>query len=325
MFVKENRAAADRTTGSAIRPVLQLQWVWNEPREYAPVGLIGLGLVGSALAERLLAAGQRVVGWDIDPGRVAALGANGGDVAGSVQEVFSSCRRVLLSLPSHREVADVIYAAGASLSRGLTIIDTTTGDAASTQELARTLADRGITYLDATISGSSAQVRSGSVTLMVGGDAESFAASSDIFESIGRQTFHTGPAGTGAKMKLVTNLVLGLNRAALAEGLAFAGSSGLDLTLSLAVMRGSAAYSKTMDTKGERMIHGDFAPDARLSQHLKDVRLIVAIGQARRAADALERRASCGARGCRGRGVRRTRQQFDHQGPHGAGRDRTPT
>ena len=161
-----------------------------------PVGLIGLGLVGSALAERLLAAGQRVVGWDIDPGRMAALRANGGDVAGNVHEVFSSCRRVLLSLPSHREVADVIDAAGASLNRGLTIIDTTTGDPASTEALARSLADRGIIYLDATISGSSAQVRAGSVTLMVGGDAESFAASADIFESIGRQTFHTGPAGT---------------------------------------------------------------------------------------------------------------------------------
>jgi 3-hydroxyisobutyrate dehydrogenase-like beta-hydroxyacid dehydrogenase len=243
------------------------------------VGLIGLGLIGSALAERLLEAGQRVVGWDIDPVRVAALRQRGGEVAGDAQEVFSSCRRVLFSLPSHREVADVIQAAGASMSRGLTIIDTTTGDPASTQELARILADRGIAYLDATISGSSAQVRAGSVALMVGGDAESIAASSDIFGAIGRQTFHTGPAGTGAKMKLVTNLVLGLNRAALAEGLAFAGSLGLDLTLSLAVLRGSAAYSKTMDTKGERMIHGDFAPDARLSQHLKDVRLIVDIGR----------------------------------------------
>ena len=82
-----------------------------------------------------------------------------------------------------------------------------------------------------------------------------------------------------AKMKLVTNLVLGLNRAALAEGLAFAGSLGLDPVVSLAVMRGSAAYSSIMDTKGERMIHGDFAPEARLSQHLKDVRLIVDLGQ----------------------------------------------
>jgi 3-hydroxyisobutyrate dehydrogenase-like beta-hydroxyacid dehydrogenase len=243
------------------------------------VGLIGLGLMGSALADRLLGAGQRVLGWDIDPARVAALGKSGGAVAGDSQEVFSSCRRVLLSLPSHREVADVVQAAGASLTRGLTIIDTTTGDPATAQELARILADRGITYLDATISGSSAQLRAGSVTLMVGGDPEPFAASSDIFESIARQTFHTGPAGTGAKMKLVTNLVLGLNRAALAEGLAFAASLDLDLTLSLAVMRGSAAYSRIMDTKGERMIQGNFAPDARLSQHLKDVRLIVDIGR----------------------------------------------
>ena len=245
----------------------------------SPVGLIGVGLLGSALAERLLGAGKRVVGWDIDPMRVAALRQRGGEIAENAQEVFSSCRRVLLSLPSHREVAEVIQGAGASLTRGLTIIDTTTGDPASTQELAGILAERGITYLDATISGSSAQVRAGSVALMVGGDPESFAASSDIFELIGRQTFHTGPVGTGAKMKLVTNLVLGLNRAALAEGLAFAGSLDLDLTVSLAVMRGSAAYSRIMDTKGERMIHGDFAPEARLSQHLKDVRLIVDIGR----------------------------------------------
>ncbi len=186
---------------------------------------------------------------------------------------------MLLSLPSHREVAEVVQTAGPSLSRGLTIIDTTTGDPASTETLARALGDRGITYMDATISGSSAQVRAGSVTLMVGGEGESFAACSDIFDAIGCQTFHTGPAGTGAKMKLVTNLVLGLNRAALAEGLAFAGSLGLDLSLSLAVMRGSPAYSRMMDSKGERMIHGDFTPDARLSQHLKDVRLIVDIGR----------------------------------------------
>jgi 3-hydroxyisobutyrate dehydrogenase-like beta-hydroxyacid dehydrogenase len=114
---------------------------------------------------------------------------------------------------------------------------------------------------------------------MVGGDSESFAACADIFALIGSRTFHTGPAGTGAKMKLVTNLVLGLNRAALAEGLALAGSLGLDPNLSLAVMKGSAAYSRIMDTKGERMIHGDFAPDARLSQHLKDVRLIIDTGR----------------------------------------------
>ena len=235
--------------------------------------------MGSALADRLVGAGQRVIGWDIEDERRGALRERGGEVAHDAEEVFSGCSRVLLSLPSHREVGDVVRAAGTTLSRGLTIIDTTTGDPASTEALARTMDEQGIVYLDATISGSSAQVRAGSATLMVGGDAESFAACSDIFALIGSQVFHTGSTGTGAKMKLVTSLVLGLNRAALAEGLAFAESIGLDPTLSLAVMRGSLAYSRIMDTKGERMVRGDFAPDARLSQHLKDVHLIVDTGR----------------------------------------------
>ena len=254
---------------------------WNRTAMMTPpaVGLIGLGLMGTALSERLLGASQRVIGWDIDAGRRTGLRERGGEAARDLQDVFGSCSRVLLSLPSHREVGDVVRDTGASLSRGLTIIDTTTGDPASSEELARTLSERGVVYLDATISGSSAQVRTGSATVMVGGDAESFAACSDIFALIGPQVFHTGPAGSGAKMKLVTNLVLGLNRAALAEGLSFAESIGLDPNLSLAVMRGSLAYSRIMDTKGERMIRRDFVPDARLSQHLKDVRLIVDRGR----------------------------------------------
>ena len=244
-----------------------------------PLGLIGLGLIGSALAERLMATGQRVLGWDIDSTRCDALREMGGGVAADAAEVFSRCSRVILSLPSHREVADVVQRCEPALTRGLIIIDTTTGDPARTEELAGSLVRRDIAYLDATISGSSAQVRAGTVAWMVGGDKETFAACADIFAAVGRQTFHTGPAGTGAKMKLVTNLVLGLNRAALAEGLAFAQSLSFDLTLALGVMRGSAAYSRIMDTKGERMIHGDFTPEARLSQHLKDVRLIVETGQ----------------------------------------------
>jgi 3-hydroxyisobutyrate dehydrogenase-like beta-hydroxyacid dehydrogenase len=145
------------------------------------IGLIGLGLMGSALADRLVGAGQRVIGWDIEDERRGALRERGGEVAHAAQEVFSGCSRVLLSLPSHREVGDVVRAAGTTLSRGLTIIDTTTGDPASTEALARTMDEQGIVYLDATISGSSAQVRAGAATLMVGGDAESFAACSDIF------------------------------------------------------------------------------------------------------------------------------------------------
>jgi 3-hydroxyisobutyrate dehydrogenase-like beta-hydroxyacid dehydrogenase len=137
--------------------------------------------MGSALADRLVGAGQRVIGWDIEDerrGRPARTRGRGRTrCAGGVLRVFQG----VLSLPSHREVGDVVRAAGTTLSRGLTIIDTTTGDPASTEALARTMDEQGIVYLDATISGSSAQVRAGAATLMVGGDAESFAACSDIF------------------------------------------------------------------------------------------------------------------------------------------------
>jgi 3-hydroxyisobutyrate dehydrogenase-like beta-hydroxyacid dehydrogenase len=143
------------------------------------------------------------------------------------------------------------------------------------------LAARGVAYLDATVSGSSEQARRGEAVVMVGGDPRAFAACRDVFDAIARNAFHVGPVGAGARMKLATNLVLGLNRAALAEGLAFARRMGLDPSLTLEILRAGAAYSRIMDAKGPKMIAGDFAPQARLSQHLKDVRLILA--EARRA------------------------------------------
>jgi len=243
------------------------------------IGLIGVGLIGTAMAERLIAVGFGVVGCDLHSPSLERLRHLGGVATDDATTVFRTCDHVLLSLPSHHEVIAVIESVGPSLHPGHIVIDTTTGDPRSTERVADKLTALGIGYLDATISGSSAQVRTGAVALMVGGAVETFNACTELFEALGRKTFHTGPAGTGAKMKLVTNLVLGLNRAALAEGLAFAESFGLDLSRTLEVMRGSAAYSRMMDTKGERMINRDFAPEARLSQHLKDVRLIVGIGQ----------------------------------------------
>lgn len=243
------------------------------------IGLIGVGLIGSAIAERLIAAGFRVVGWDVDVAALQMLKQLGGEGGYDVRGIFQSCDRTILSLPSHHEVEHVIDACKSTMRSGQIVIDTTTGDPLGAERVACKLAALNIGYLDATISGNSAQLRTGAVALMVGGAFETFSSCADIFAALGGSTFHTGPAGTGAKMKLVTNLVLGLNRAALAEGLAFAESFGLDLVSTLEVMRGSGAYSRIMDVKGERMINREFSPDARLSQHLKDVRLIVDLGQ----------------------------------------------
>ena len=94
-------------------------------------------------------------------------------------------------------------------------------------------------------------------------------------QALGDKTFYTGDSGSAAKMKLVTNLVLGLNRAALAEGLAFAEATGVAPAAALEVLMGTVAYSRTMDNKGRKMVEGDFTTQARLSQHLKDVQLML--------------------------------------------------
>ena len=245
-----------------------------------PVGLIGVGLIGSALAARLLATGHRVIGHDISAARREALTSLGGETKSDTAAVFRSCSRVILSLPTHVEVETVLGSAEETLCAGHVVIDTTTGDPDATAEISTRLAASGVSYLDATVSGSSSQLRDGCAVLMVGGDAAAFACCRDLLAALAPEVFHCGGPGSGARMKLVTNVVLGLNRAALAEGLALADGLGLDARQALAVMQRGPAYSRIMDRKGERMLTGNFAPEARLSQHLKDVRLILEQGDA---------------------------------------------
>jgi 3-hydroxyisobutyrate dehydrogenase-like beta-hydroxyacid dehydrogenase len=241
------------------------------------VGVIGLGLMGSALAERFLAGGLRIIGYDVRTECRDRLAGLGGDPVGSARDVFAASRVVVLSLPDSDVVAAVLGEMG-DLT-GLRVIDTTTGDPDATAELGRRLADRGVEYLDATLTGSSELARRGEVVVTAGGTEAAFRASVDLFRLFARQWFHVGPWGSGARTKLVVNLVLGLNRAALAEGLAFARASGLDPAAVLDVLRSGAAYSRAMDAKGPKMVAGDFTTEAKLSQHLKDVRLILDAGR----------------------------------------------
>jgi 3-hydroxyisobutyrate dehydrogenase-like beta-hydroxyacid dehydrogenase len=203
----------------------------------------------------------------------------GGQPGGEASAVTGACRFVFLSLPTSATVASLLKAITPDLSARHILIDTTTGSPADAASAARRAAARGAAYLDATVSGSSEQVRTGDAVVMVGGTAAALADCRELLQLFAKRVFHVGPAGHGAKMKLAANLVLGLNRAALAEGLAFASALGLDLEQTLAILRESAAYSRVMDTKGRKMISGDFKPQARLSQHLKDVRLISELGQ----------------------------------------------
>lgn len=237
------------------------------------VGMIGLGLMGTALTERLLEGGYTV--WVHNRTRekarpLMALGARWAD------NPLAVCDRVLISLYTTDTVEEMLDRLADGLRPGQILIDTTTGEPEQTARLGARLAARGVLYLDAPISGSSEQTRRGEVTAIVGGPREAFDACRDLFDRLAAKTIHAGPCGGGAKMKLVSNLVLGLNRAALAEGLVFARAIGLDAEAALDVLRNSMAHSRIMDTKGRKMVEGDFRTQARLSQHLKDIRLILA-------------------------------------------------
>jgi 3-hydroxyisobutyrate dehydrogenase-like beta-hydroxyacid dehydrogenase len=240
------------------------------------VGLIGVGLLGSAIAERLLSAGYQVVGFDVAQQRRAALQQLGGEVAASTSAVVERCNVIILSLPDSKFVGKVIESATEFLRAGVAIIDTSTGDPEHVVKIAALLGSRSVEYLDATVLGSSEQTRVGEAIVMVGASEKAFECYHETIRSFAREVFHVGPPGNGSRMKLVVNLVLGLNRAALAEGLALARLLQLDDAMALAVLRAGAAYSKIMDTKGDKMLSDEFAPQARLSQHLKDVRLMLA-------------------------------------------------
>jgi 3-hydroxyisobutyrate dehydrogenase-like beta-hydroxyacid dehydrogenase len=239
------------------------------------LGQVGLGLLGSALAETFLRAGFRVRGFDLAAERRAALAERGGLAVAALADL-AGCGRLVLCLPHSDAVECVVAELLPVLRPGTVVVDTTTGDPGRTTATGAALATRGIDYLDATVAGSSAEVRAGGAVVMVGGRREAVAGCADLFRCFAREWFHLGPAGSGARMKLMVNLVLGLNRAALAEGLAFARVCGIDPGEALRVLKAGAAYSRAMDAKGEKMVRGDFAPVARLAQHLKDVRLILA-------------------------------------------------
>ena len=239
--------------------------------------MIGLGLMGTAFTRRLLEAGYSV--WvhnrtrhRADP--LVALGARWAD------NPLTLCERVVISLYTTDTVEAVLEHLADGLRPGQVLIDTTTGSPKQTAALGERLRARGVSYLDAPFSGSSEQTRRGEATAIVGGPTDAYRQCRDLFDCLAQSTIYAGPCGSGSRMKLVSNLVLGLNRAALAEGLAFARSLDLDDEATLQVLTGTMAYSRTMDTKGRKMIEEDFATQAKLSQHLKDVRLMLDAAQA---------------------------------------------
>jgi 3-hydroxyisobutyrate dehydrogenase-like beta-hydroxyacid dehydrogenase len=247
------------------------------------IGFVGLGLMGSGMSRNLVSSGYSVVGYDLDATKVDALVKGGGQRAHSPADIPSRVDVIMLSLPNSHVVNDVVEKSLRLFDtgpKGLVLIDTTTADPILSERLAGRLREKGIEMLDATVSGTSKMCAEREVTFMVGGEEAVFKACEPIFTSLGKTVFYMGKNGTAAVTKLVVNLVLGLHRMVLAEGLSLAEKAGMDPHRALEVLKGSAAYSKAMDQKGLKMLEKDFVPpEGKLAFHLKDVTLMLDLAQ----------------------------------------------
>ena len=229
------------------------------------IGILGLGLIGSVVAARLNSSGYRIVGFD-----PVVPQLNGVASASNPNEVFASCDIVILCLPDGSVVQAILDEARSTIQERHLIINTTTGDADKPHAQ----------MIEATIGGSSAMLLDGGALLFLGGDEAQISRAQPILDILSSRCFHLGDFGAGAKFKLVHNMAIGLNRAVVAETLQFAEALGFDLYQSLDILQQSPASSTAMVAKGQKMINADYQPpQARLTQHLKDVRLMLAAAQ----------------------------------------------
>ena len=246
------------------------------------IAVIGVGLMGSSLARHLIAAGHHVTVHDTDPGKVDALVKLGARKVASPEEITPEVDVIMLSLPNSHVVNDVV---SHSLNlfekgrKGQILADCSTPDPDLSIALALRLREKGIEMLDATISGTSEMFAEKDAIFMVGGSEAAFNECEPLFRAASRNAYYMGPNGTGGNTKLVVNLVLSLNRMALAEGLTLAAKAGLDPAQALKVLQDSAAASRAMEQKGQRMVKRNFAkPASELSTSYKDARLILGLG-----------------------------------------------
>ena len=238
------------------------------------VGLIGLGLMGEVYAGRLIAAGFDLIGFDIDAARNERLLRIGGRI-GALADIARDCDPIVIAVFSTDQVEDVVERALLPAAAGKIVICTSTCDPDRLAALGARVGKK-LRFLEAPVSGTSAQVRQGDGVGLIGGEVQIAHAAAPVLDVLFPKRFHMGKIGDGGRAKLAVNLILGLNRLALAEGLVFAARLGLDEAAFLDVARSSAAASQVMDTKGPKMVSRDFAPEGRVRQTLKDAHLMIA-------------------------------------------------
>ena len=255
-------------------------------QDHSKLGFIGIGAMGLRIAGRLLKRGFPLTAFDRHAGKANALVESGGTVARSIAELASGADVVLSSLPNDEAVRSVYTGPQGVLEhirRGSMIIEMSTVSPETSRELYGLGAARGVSVLDVPVSGSTPAAEQGLLTLLGGGDEDSFNAAQAIFSAIGRQHFYLGPSGSGNTMKLVVNTLLGVGMQAIAEAVVLGEKAGLDRQRLFDVLSKTAVIAPAHVGKLTKALEYDYRPEFAVGLMNKDFRLILETAAAVRA------------------------------------------
>lgn len=242
------------------------------------VGFIGLGIMGSGMAANLIRAGFSVTVWNRTAERMTSLVELGATAAAGPAEVAAAGDIIITCVSDTADVEQVVLGPGGVIEGarpGSLLIDCSTISPTATQAIAATLRERGIHMLDAPVSGGSEGAAKGTLSIMIGGEADQLERAMPALTAMGRTITHVGGHGTGQMAKLVNQVLVVVTMQAVAEALLLAQAGGLDLEQTLAAVGGGAAGSWMLNNRGPQVINRDWRPGFTIDLQQKDLRLVL--------------------------------------------------
>lgn len=246
------------------------------------IGYLGMGIMGSAMANRLIDAGFPLTIWNRSRDKCAALEAKGAKVADSPAALVSSCDITFACTSDPASARAVVFGENgvlAGITEGTRYVDMSTVDEETSVEIGKAILEKGGRYLEAPVSGSKGPAIQGTLVILAGGDQKLSEEAQPCFDVMGKRTFFLGDVGAGARMKLVINMMMGINMVALSEGLAMGTKAGLSGSDILEVVKEGAIASPMYGLKGPKMLAGEYDPNFPLKHQQKDVRLAIGLGE----------------------------------------------
>jgi 3-hydroxyisobutyrate dehydrogenase-like beta-hydroxyacid dehydrogenase len=253
----------------------------------ARIGFIGLGLMGSRLARRLHSSGWNVQAWNRNPDSARALDRDGVQISSSIAQLAAESEVILSSLADDVAVHSVYFDSGGIFSAampGTIILEMSTISPELSRLLHQVASDRGVELLDVAISGSTPAVDAGTITLLAGGNWDTFEQCTPIYESIAKQWFLIGPGSSGILMKLVVNLLLGLDMLAIAEAVSLGEHLRIDRKVLLDVLSKTTVIPPAFVGKLRKIKDNDYSAEFPLRLMSKDMDLVMEAAKASNAA-----------------------------------------